>query len=95
MLFGTQNASEKSLEDIDSSSSTGNTLETGLVGAVKAGQNTSSGLSTMWIVLISIGAVLGFFGLIMAISPKARRGVKRFFTELTAGIFKKKNKSKV
>jgi len=90
VLYGTDSASEESLSDIDSENSTGDTLATGMVGAVDAGQDTQAGLSTLWIVLISIGGVLLVFAIVMLISPKARHGVKRFFSELTAGIFKRR-----
>lgn len=93
VLYGTQSASDKSLNDIDTQSSEGELLETGLTGIVESGQDTPAGLSALWIVLISLGVILGIFGLVMLISPKARRGVKRFFTELTAGMFKR-NKSR-
>lgn len=95
VLFGTQNANNESLKDIDTNISNGDTLETGLAGSVNAGENSSAGLSTLWIVLISIGAVGIIFALVLLISPKARHATKRFFSELTAGIFKSKNKSKV
>lgn len=92
VLYGTQNAGEDSLNDIDYQNSTGDMLSTGMVGAVENGENTKAGLSALWITLIVVGSIGLIFGLIMIISPKARRGVARFFTELTAGIFKKKNK---
>lgn len=93
VLYGTENASKESLSDIDQSSSFGDLLETGLVGSVEAGENTKAGLSTLWIVLISIGGVSIVVALILVISPKARRGLKRFWNELTAGIFKKRNRT--
>lgn len=93
VLYGTNNASERSLSDIDTQNSSGDILETGMVGAVQNGENTSAGLGTLGIVLVIIGSIAGIFGLVMLISPRARRGVKRFFSELTAGMFK--NKSKV
>lgn len=95
VLYGTGNASQESLSDIDQSNSSGDVLETGLVGSAKTGENTNAGLGTLWIVLISIGGVVVVVTLIMVISPKARRGVKRFWNELTAGIFKKRNKNEV
>ena len=95
VLFGTQNASAESLKDIDVNASNGETLETGLTGIVSEGKNTAAGLSSLWVVLISIGAVGIVFALVLIISPKARHSTKRFFSELTAGIFKSKNKSKV
>ena len=93
VLYGTNNASENSLNDIDTKNSSGDILETGLVGATQSGENTSAGLGTLGIVLVVLGSITGVFGLVMLISPKARRGVKRFFSELSAGMFK--NKSKV
>lgn len=94
VLYGTNNASQESLSDIDQSSSTGDMLETGMVGAVNNGENTNAGLGILWIVLIALGGIALIFGLIMLISKKARYGVKRFFSELTAGMFKKRNRSK-
>lgn len=95
VLYGTGNASQESLSDIDQSNSSGDVLETGLVGSAKTGENTSAGLGTLWIILISIGGVAVVVTLIMVVSPKARRGVKRFWNELTAGMFKKRNKNEV
>lgn len=94
VLFGTQGASKESLKDIDTTVSTGGTLETGLVGQTKTTQ-TKAGLSTLWIVLISVGGVLLVFGLVMLISPTARQKTGRFFSELFGGLFKRKNKTEV
>lgn len=94
VLFGTQGAGEESLSDIDSEASRGDVLETGLAGSVNEGESTEAGLGTLWIVLISIAAIGLIFALVLIISPRARSATKRFFTELTAGIFKRKNKSK-
>lgn len=95
VLYGTENASKESLSDIDQSVASGDLLETGLVGSVEAGNNTNAGLGTLWIVLIAIGGVGIVFTLILVISPKARRSVKRFWNELTAGIFKKRNRNEI
>lgn len=94
VLFGTNKASEESLGDLDLENSSGKIVETGLVGAAEGGLNSNAGLSTLWIVLIVLGSIALVFALVMIFSKRARYKVKRFFTELTAGIFKK-NKSKV
>ena len=94
VLFGTNNASEESLGDLDIENSNGELVETGLVGAVEGGMNSGAGLSTLWIVLIILGSIALIFALIMIFSKKARQRVKRFFTELSAGMFKR-DKSKV
>ena len=94
VLFGIQNASEESLNDLDVQNSSGELLETGLVNVAGSGASTDAGLSTLAIVLIILGVVAVLFALIMIFNKNARSAVKKFFSELTAGIFKK-NKSKV
>lgn len=94
VLFGTNNAGDKSLEDIDLDNSS-EALQTGMVGSVEAGENTSAGLGTLWIVLIVLGSLALIFALVLIISKKARHATKRFFSELTAGLFGRRNKSKV
>lgn len=93
VLYGTNNASEESLGDIDSTSSSGDMLSTGMVGAIENGQDSPAGLSALWITLIIVGSVGLIFALIMIISPRARKNVKRFFGEMFGGLFKRKNKS--
>ena len=94
VLFGTQNAGDDSLGDLNLQNSSGDLLETGIVGASQSGVNSSAGLSTLAIVLIILGSIAVIFTLIMIFNKRARNAVKRFFSELTAGIFGR-NKSKV
>lgn len=84
VLFGTNSASEESLNDINTEVSSGDALATGMVGNAKTGKETPAGISTLAIVGIVLGVVVAVFGFIMLISSKARHGVKRFFTEMFA-----------
>lgn len=87
VLYGTKSASSKSVADVDTNNSSGDILDTGMVGNNSTSSATNSAL---WIILGSIGGVALIFGLVCIFSKKTRYAVGRFFSELFAGIFGKK-----
>lgn len=87
VLYGTKSASSKSVADVDTNNSSGDILDTGMVGNKSTSSATNS---TLWIILGSIGGVALIFGLVCIFSKKTRYAVGRFFSELFAGIFGKK-----
>lgn len=87
VLYGTKSASSKSVADVDTNNSSGDILDTGMVGNNSTSSATNS---TLWIILGSIGGVALIFGLVCIFSKKTRYAVGRFFSELFAGIFGKK-----
>ena len=87
VLYGTTEASSKSLSDFDVLASSGSNLELGMVG--NSTQSTPATDKTLWIVLGSIGGVALIVGLLVAFSQKFRHWIKRLFSEMFA-IFKKK-----
>lgn len=87
VLYGTKSASSKSVADVDTNNSSGDILDTGMVGDNSTSSATNS---TLWIILGSIGGVALIFGLVCIFSKKTRYAVGRFFSELFAGIFGKK-----
>lgn len=87
VLYGTKSASSKSVADVDTNNSSGDILDTGMVGNNSTSSATNSAL---WIILGSIGGVVLIFGLVCIFSKKTRYAVGRFFSELFAGIFGKK-----
>lgn len=87
VLYGTKSASSKSVADVDTNNSSGDILDTGMVGNNSTSSATNS---TLWIILGSIGGVALIFGLVCIFSKKTRYAVGRFFSELFAGVFGKK-----
>lgn len=87
VLYGTKSASSKSVADVDTNNSSGDILDTGMVGNNSTSSATNS---TLWIIIGSIGGVALIFGLVCIFSKKTRYAVGRFFSELFAGIFGKK-----
>ena len=83
VLFGVNNASEKTKEDatiVPSSSTAQNTsfLENGLASS---NQSPASD-KTLLIVLLSVGGVLVLFAVLYALVPKIRYSVNRFFAQI-------------
>lgn len=87
VLYGTRSASSESVADIDTEGSSGDILDTGMVGSASSTKATNS---TLWIILGSVGGVGLIFGIVCIFSKKTRTAVARFFSELFAGIFGKK-----
>lgn len=92
VLYGTDGASESSLNDVDLVSDTGEkSVITGLVGASsKAGVNSNQ---TLYVLLGVLGVVVLTITIVLVCSKKARYKVGRFFSEMFAGIFGKKKRN--
>ena len=90
VLYGTKDASDLSLSDVDLVSDNGQTsVITGLVNSGSNGSKVNSN-NTLWVVLGTIGVVLLVLGIVLICSKKARYKIGRFFSEMFAGIFGKK-----
>ncbi len=90
IVFGSENASEISLKDVDLTTSSGEyNVITGLSNA-----DSGASLSSLWVLLSTLGVVTVVIGACCIFSKTARYKVSRFFSELFAGIFGKK-KAKV
>lgn len=87
VLYGTRSASSESVADIDAEGSSGDILDTGMVGSTSSTKATNL---TLWIILGSVGGVGLIFGIVCIFSKKTRTAVAKFFSELFAGIFGKK-----
>ena len=90
VLYGSENASDLSLGDVDLVSDNGQkSVITGIVNSDsnKGGVNSNS---TLWVILGTIGAVLLVLTIVLLCSKKARHKVGKFFSEMFAGIFGKK-----
>lgn len=92
VLYGSDGASDYSLNDVSLTNSDGET-------SVITGVATSSGQSgavnsnqTLIVVLIVLGVVLLTLVLVLIFSKKARYKIGRFFSEMFAGIFGKKKR---
>ena len=90
VLYGSENASEASLNDISLvASSNEDNVITGLV-ASKGDSYAVNSNDTLWVVLGTIGVSLVVLFIVLACSKNARYKVGRFFSEMFAGIFGKK-----
>ena len=90
VLYGSENASAASLDDVSLTDASGNnSVITGV--ATSAGENGEVNSNTTLIVVLSIigGAIL-ILGIVLAVSKKVRYKVARFFSEMFAGLFGKK-----
>lgn len=94
VLYGSENASEEALNDVDLSDDYGNkTVIEGL--ASRSGTNGKvNSNETLFVVLGIIAAVVLVFSIVMIFSKEARYKVGRFFSEMFAGIFGKKSAKK-
>ncbi|MBQ8468893.1 MAG: stage II sporulation protein P [Clostridia bacterium] len=86
VLFGSQNASAYSLQDISLKSGDGTTN----VIAGLSNEGSGASWSSLWIVLGLIGTAILGVGIACIFSKNARYKVSRFFSELFAGVFTKK-----
>lgn len=86
VLYGSDNASTMSLDDVEMD---GSAIE-GLAVSDKSSEVNSN--TTLFVVLGVIGAVVLTFALVMIFSKSARYKVGRFFSEMFAGIFGRKKK---
>ena len=81
VLYGSENASQESLNDIElvSTSEGGNSVITGLVD-----KKSTSSVSFIWVLLASIAFYFLVLGIVCIFSKNARYRTKRFFKELFA-----------
>ena len=92
VLYGTDNASKTTLEDVEIIDDQNNQNKVaGIVSdsADSAGVNSNQ---TLFVVLGVLGFVVLVFAIVMIVSKTARYKVSRFFSETFAGIFGKRKK---
>lgn len=87
VMYGTQDASEESLKDV-TVTSTKTTKKDVVRGIIKEGNRGS--LDALWIVLGVFGYVVVMFFVAFFTNKTLNYHIKRFFSEITAGIFGKK-----
>jgi stage II sporulation protein P len=90
VLYGSENASKESLEDISLLDANGNVSTISGVASVGEINSTVNSNNTLYIILGVVGAVLLTLAIVLLVSKKARYKVGRFFSEMFAGIFGKK-----
>lgn len=91
VLYGTEQASEETIADIDIQNE--NSSQSNVAGVVNnSTSDTVNSNTTLYVVLSVVGAVILIFTIVMICSKKARYKVSRFFSETFAGIFGKKKK---
>ncbi|MBQ8451358.1 MAG: stage II sporulation protein P [Clostridia bacterium] len=86
VLYGSKSASEISMSDVASNTSSSVEIE----GLVASGNKSASSNETLFVVLGVVGFVAVVFALFMIFSKNARYKVSRFFSEMFAGIFGRK-----
>lgn len=92
VLYGSDNASEYSLNDVSLTGSNGEqSVITGVANSGSANTKVNSN-ETLIVVLSIVGVVVLVLALVLIFSKKARYKVGRFFSEMFAGIFGKKKK---
>ena len=90
VLYGSDGASEKSLNDVSLVSDSG---ESNVISGLVASNNSSTVVNsndTLWVVVGTVSTLLSVLFIVLACSKKARYKVGRFFSEMFAGIFGKK-----
>ena len=91
VLYGSEQASESSIADVDLTDESGNASVIEGVGVSGVTENSSvNSNKTLIITLSVIGVVLLTLTLVLVFSKKARYKTGRFFSEMFAGIFGKK-----
>lgn len=91
VLYGSDGASEKSLEDVSLTGSDGE--DAVIKGVANTSQNSSVNSNETLIVVLSIvGVALLTLTLVLIFSKRARYKVGRFFSQMFAGIFGKRKK---
>ena len=94
VLYGTEGASENALEDVDVQNGVSSKQSASVLKGTITSENTGS-LDALWIVLSVLAYVLALTTVAYFTNDKVRYKIKRFFSEITAGIFgKKKPKNK-
>lgn len=93
VLYGSEQASEKSLNDVSLISSDGeeNVIEGIATGISSSGKVNSN--ETLIVVLSIVGVCLLVLTLVLIFSKKARYKVGRFFSEMFAGLFGKRKRN--
>lgn len=92
VLYGSDNASEYSLNDVSLTGSNGEqSVITGIASTSSANTKVNSN-ETLIVVLSIVGVVVVTLAIVLIFSKKARYKVGRFFSEMFAGIFGKKKK---
>lgn len=93
VLYGSEQASEKSLNDVSLISSDGkeNVIE-GIATGVSSGGKVNSN-ETLIVVLSIVGVCLLVLTLVLIFSKKARYKVGRLFSEMFAGLFGKRKRN--
>lgn len=93
VLYGSDEASEKSLNDVSLTSSDGETaVIEGIATSVSANSSVNSN-ETLIVVLSIVGVCLLTLTLVLVFSKKARYKVGRFFSEMFAGLFGKRKRN--
>lgn len=85
VLYGSQNASATSLQDVSLQDGNGNTT----VIAGLSNKDSGASLSSLWVLLATIAISLAILGITCIFSKQARYKVSRFFSELFAGMLGK------
>ena len=88
VLYGTEGASENALNDVELGDISSTTAKSVLIGTIAA-ENTGS-FDALWIVLSVLAYALALTIVAYFTNKQANYKIKRFFSEITAGIFGKK-----
>lgn len=92
VLYGSENASEETLNDVSLTDTSGNAST--ISGVVNAGTDIANAdvnsNTTLYVVLGIVGATILTLAIVLLVSKKARYKVGRFFSEMFAGLFGKK-----
>ncbi len=86
VLYGSEEASQASLNDVDLNSGDGTT--TVIAGLSNSGSGAS--WTSLWVVLAVLAISATIIGIACIFSKRARYKVARFFSEMFAGVFGKK-----
>lgn len=93
VLYGSDNASDESLNDVSLTDANGNTSTiTGVANTGGTADDQVNSNETFIVILSVIGVVALTLTLVLIFSKKARYKVGRFFSEMFAGIFGKRRK---
>lgn len=85
VLYGSNQASSASLQDVNLDNGDG----TVSVIAGLSNSNSGASLSSLWVLLATLGIAIAAIAITCIFSKNARYKVKRFFSELFAGMFGK------
>ena len=88
VLYGTQDASETALEDVDITSINSSSNSEIIKGTIKSNKGS---LDALWVVLAVLGYISILFVVAFFTNKEFKYHVQRFFSEITAGIFGRKH----